>query len=99
MIYEIICENGFVDAFRDSSCKENFSHEALCALYDYYENWGDDIELDVIAIACDWNELSIDEIISEYDFEADITAEELLDYLNDRAYAIKLSDSIVFQVF
>jgi hypothetical protein len=68
-------------------------------LYDYYENCGDDIELDVIAIACDWSELTTDEIISEYDFEADITAEELLDYLNDRTYAIKLSDSIVFQVF
>jgi hypothetical protein len=99
MIYEIICENGFMDAFRDSSYKDNFSHEALCALFDYYENWGDDIELDVVAIACDWNELTIDEIISEYDVEEDATAEELLDYLNDQTYAIQLSDSIVFQVF
>jgi hypothetical protein len=99
MIYETVGENEFVSAFQSSAYKENFSYEALCMLFNYYEDFEEDIELDVVAIACDWSELTIDEIIREYNFEEDLTMEELMDYLSNRTSAIQLTDSIVFQVF
>jgi len=56
-----INQSNFVSAFKGNSERKNqFSHEALCALFDYYEeyeqNLGEQIELDVVAICCDWTE-------------------------------------------
>ena len=61
----------FTDAFRDHDRQEQFSYEALKALYEYYqqleEDTGEPIELDVIAICCDWCEYdSPDEAAREY---------------------------------
>lgn len=50
----------FVDAFTRMGRKDNFSYEALNALFDYLEELEDDrgieFELDVIGLCCDWNE-------------------------------------------
>ena len=50
----------FVDAFHNMGRGDQFSYEALTALYDYYteleEDIGEEIELDPIAICCDWSE-------------------------------------------
>ena len=52
---------------------DNFSYDGLNALYDYLEqledDMGEEIELDVIAICCDYSEMSYDEIISEYIYQ------------------------------
>jgi hypothetical protein len=90
--------------------RDNYSHDAYQALYDYYDE-SPDVELDVIAICCDWNELDIDEVIKEYsinlsditDDDGDINTDEklelALEYLNDRTYAIDTNGSILFQCF
>lgn len=89
----------FGDEFR-SLRPNNFSYEALDALFDYYENLeestGDRIELDVIAICCDWTEYeSIEEFQKDYgdDYED-------IDAIEEQTTVLRLdSGGIVVQCF
>ncbi len=61
MIKETVNEYRFMDAFKQSdNYKNNFSYHGLKALYEYLEQLsediGEDIELDVCAICCDYAE-------------------------------------------
>ena len=61
MIKETVDEYRFMDAFRQSDTyKNNFSYHGLKALFEYLEqlseDMGEDIELDVVAICCDYSE-------------------------------------------
>ena len=51
--------NQFTDAFR-SIRPDNFTYDGLRALYDYFEQYGEDtgaeLELDVIAFCCEYTE-------------------------------------------
>ena len=55
---------------------DNFTYEGLGALYEYLEELsegtGEDIELDVIAICCDYTEYSEDEAREEFDIDVDV---------------------------
>ncbi|MFA5240608.1 MAG: hypothetical protein WC476_13000 [Phycisphaerae bacterium] len=51
-----IDKNDFVRAFDDFNRSENFTREAREALYDYLEEIDENIELDVIAVCCDYTE-------------------------------------------
>tara|TARA_R110002051_G_scaffold204723_1_gene270821 strand:+ start:15378 stop:15674 length:297 start_codon:yes stop_codon:yes gene_type:complete len=62
-MYIEVTKNDFVDAFKRMGREDidhNFSYYGLCKLFDYYEELesGTDnkIQLDVIAICCDWSE-------------------------------------------
>ena len=60
-----------MDEFRGGQYKDNFSYEGLKALYEYFEQYeedeGEEIDLDVVAIACDWTEYKdIEEIKENY---------------------------------
>ena len=50
----------FRDAFRDMGRKDQFSYNGLAALFEhlegYEEDTGEEIELDVIALCCDYSE-------------------------------------------
>lgn len=52
----------FQSEFNDSQYKGNFTYEGLKALFDYLEeleqDTGEEIELDIVAIACDYEEYS-----------------------------------------
>ena len=67
---QTINEYQFKDAFQ--KCRpNNFSYEGLTALYDYLEQYeedtGQEMELDVIAICCDFTEYdSLEEFQKEY---------------------------------
>tara|TARA_R110000796_G_scaffold207333_1_gene323637 strand:+ start:334 stop:678 length:345 start_codon:yes stop_codon:yes gene_type:complete len=54
--------NEFVDAFRQAGRGDNFTRPALFALYEYFwelsEEMDEDIELDVIAICCEFTEFA-----------------------------------------
>lgn len=58
----------FQDAFHNMDRKDNFSYNGLRTLYDYLEqleeDTGETIELDVIALCCEYSE--IDEDDKEY---------------------------------
>ena len=57
---QTIYKSDFTSAFHKAGRGDNFTYEGLIALYDYLEDYedstGEQIELDVIAICCDFNE-------------------------------------------
>ena len=65
--------NDFRDAFRAFDRMENFSYEGMQALFDYLEqleeDTGEEIELDVIALCCDYSEATWRERSEEHTSE------------------------------
>lgn len=63
----------FREAFRRMNRQDQFSYEGLEVLFDYLDNLSDDIgepiELDVIALCCEYYESSIEELIENYDID------------------------------
>ena len=74
-IKQTVTESDFRNAFR-SIRPDNFSYEGLTALYEYLnelsEDLGEDIELDVIALCCDYTEYSEDEARREFNIDPDV---------------------------
>ena len=67
-----INEDDFIKAFKEMGREKNFTYEGLQELFKYYEEYedstGETVELDVIAICCDWTEYeSNEELLSNYD--------------------------------
>ena len=64
----------FCDAFRDMGRNEQFTYEAKRALFDYLEELGEDIgeeiELDVIALCCEWHAETLEDVLHYYDLES-----------------------------
>ena len=60
----------FRDAFYRMGRKDQFSCEGLEILFNYIEEMeqdiGEEIDLDVIALCCDYAESTIDDLISDY---------------------------------
>ena len=67
MIYQEINNSDFHTAFHRMDRGSQFSYEALDLLYDYFDSIGEDIELDVIAICCEYSEMHYSDIIGEYE--------------------------------
>ena len=63
----------FVDAFRAHQRYDQFGYEALKVIFDYLEEYEDstgvEIELDVIAICCDYDTAHYTEIASNYSID------------------------------
>lgn len=66
----------FRQAFRNMDRGEQFSYDALELIYDYLEECDPDMELDVIAICCDFTEGDFQEVANELDDDEDELAEE-----------------------
>lgn len=93
----------FVDAFNKAGRESQFSRAARFALFDYLEDLedgsGEEIELDVVAICCDFAEYdNAIEAASEYGetFEDEQSA---LEYLQDNTQVIEFDDGIIIQNF
>lgn len=63
----------FRDAFYKADRKESFTYEGLEVLFEYLEELsdsiGESVDLDVIALCCEYEESSIEEIISSYSID------------------------------
>lgn len=73
-IYETIDESQFVQRFDEMNRSENFTIAGRRALFEYLDDMSDDtgqpMELDVIAICCDFAEYAdMDEFHRDYDPE------------------------------
>jgi hypothetical protein len=84
--------NDFQNAF-DRLRPNNFSYEALGLLFDYLEELDPDMELDVIAICCDYCEDTLEDIIHSYsidveDMDEDDTAEAVRSFLNENTVLV-----------
>jgi hypothetical protein len=93
-------ESKFISAFM-AIRPEQFSRPALSALFDYLEELeqdaGEEMELDVIALCCDWSEYeTVQEAASVYGWEApergdDESGHEMaLEWLEDRTQVIQV---------
>ena len=64
----------FRQAFKDHNRSENFSYEGLELLFDYFEQYEEEcnspIELDVIAICCEYSEMTKKELLDSYNLDA-----------------------------
>jgi len=70
MIYQEVNFSSFCDAFFRMSREDNFSYAGKQALFDYLEEMsedtGENYELDIIALCCEWQELTPEEIVEQY---------------------------------
>jgi hypothetical protein len=82
----------FAQAFKDYGRENQFTIKALDILFDFLEQIENDsneqIELDVIAICCDYTENTIKEWAKENGIFGERTEQELTDILNDRTYIV-----------
>ena len=87
----------FCDAFRKFDRNDTFSYDGKKALFDYLEeveqSTGEEIELDVIALCCDYDENYTDDIVANYRIDVDgMDDEEKLEavreYLQDNTALI-----------
>ena len=94
--------NDFEKEFSDYGREDNFSYEGLRALFDYLEQYETDcnteIELDAIAICCDYTEDSIQNIADNYGIEGD--REEILETLMYNTQVIEIDGgNIIIQSY
>ena len=95
--------NDFITLFDEFDRSENFSRRARHVLFEYLDNLSDDIgdiQVDIIAICCDWAEYSEDELLSEYGHmveEEDTSAEELAELLQDATTVITVEHGPGFE--
>lgn len=89
--------NQFQDAFKNMGREDQFSKIGLRVLFEYLEEYeestGEEIELDVIALCCDYSEASIEDVLKECSLES-------LEEIRDRTPVIVVDDeTIIYGVF
>ena len=98
----------FADTFKCLCRAESFSYSGLKALYDYLEECDPDMELDVIAICCDWSEYdsalqACGELSSEWDEEdyEGLDEEKALEHLQEQTSVVSGydGDKCIVQLF
>jgi hypothetical protein len=95
-----INKSEFRDEFKRMGRENNFSYEGLNVLFDYFEEYeestGEEIELDVIAICCEFDESTPDEIRDNYSIEGD-----LMEYLQDHTQVAGVTEAgdIIYAAF
>lgn len=106
---ETVTESRFLDVFRQVRPNQ-FSRNALVALFDYLDNLeqelGEEQELDVIAICCDWTEYADPvEAAEAYGWDApevpegeerdDTSDRKALEYLQDNTHVVEFDGGIL----
>jgi hypothetical protein len=98
----------FRDAFRSHGRRDQFSYDGLRVIFEYLEEYEDStgsaVELDVVAICCDYVEMTPEEIIEAYSIDFDPDADDAetvaIDHLEYHSMILgKTKDTIVFQQF
>lgn len=79
----------------------NWSYDAAKALAEFYEeledSLGEPIELDVVAIRCEWSEASKEEVRSNYNIDDGV---DVIEYLNERTMCINIDfETVLFMEF
>ena len=91
-MYQTITQSDFIEAFSKMGRKDNFSYSGLVALYDYLESYeedtGEKLELDVIALCCEYTEYS-----DFAELQGDYNNIEDMDELKDETVVIEILDS------
>ena len=93
----------FVDSFRDCGRETQFTRPALFALFAYLESYEEDcgveLELDPVAICCDWAEYeSAVEAAESYGREFSDES-DALDWLREQTQVVEFQSGVVIQQF
>jgi hypothetical protein len=93
-------ESQFIDAFTKMNRENNFSYEGRKALFEYLEQYeqdtGTEVELDVIALCCEYSEY---ENLAEFQKDYGKEYESMKD-IEDATQVIKIDDeSFIIQQF
>jgi len=105
MLVKTVSFSDFVEEFRNYGREDQFSYEGKKALYDYLndlsEDIGENIELDIIGICCDFTEYgSLKEFVNDYSYT--IGKEDINDIEDIRDYTVVIpidSQSFIIQSF
>ena len=103
----------FERAFVQMGRGDQFSYEGKKALFDYLEQYEDDtgeqVELDVIALCCEYsehdsamdciNDLGYSDFETDEDEDEDEQEESALDFLRDNTSVIEFNGGIIIQGF
>ena len=103
--------NEFCDEFSEDR-KNQFSYEGKKALFEYLEQYeedtGEEIELDIIALCCEFTEYEsalecarnyFDFALSDENISAEEAEEEALEYLKNKTQVIEFDGGIIIQEF
>ena len=100
----------FREAFRTMGRAEQFSYEGLEVLFDYLEQYeedtGEELELDVVALCCEYCEDTVAEIAANYSIDLtdcegeDEQTEVVCEYLeNNGAFVGEVTGGFVYRAF
>jgi hypothetical protein len=95
----------FVDIFKAYGREDSYSHWGLNKLWEYFEEYeastGEEIELDVIGICCEYNESTLSEFKSDYPDFADIDDVAVLaERVSEHTTVVAFDDErILYQAF
>jgi len=95
----------FRDAFYRMDRKDNFSWEGLEVLFngleEYEEDTGEELDFDVIALCCDFSEMTEEEISRSYNVNLDESHKDMEDWLSNQTWVVGKTDagSFVFRQF
>jgi hypothetical protein len=114
-IVQTLSQSEFTEAFKWSSRANQFSYEALEAIFEYLEDYsrdsGEDVEFDLVAICCDWYEMTWQEVADQYkvdlsDVEDEDKPDAVYDFLVDETIGVYrvsgdagIDNSFVFVAF
>ena len=71
------------DMFRRYDRLDNFSYEGTQILFDYLDEMGVDVELDIIGLCCDYCEMTLDEIVMNYSLDVPDNCDDLRSFIRD----------------
>jgi hypothetical protein len=82
----------FSNEFSRMGRSENFTYEAREALFDYLEDYeeqtGEELELDVIALCCEYQQDTWQDIAVNYSIDIDTGMEDVINYLRDNTEVV-----------
>lgn len=86
MLYQTIdTASQFRDQFHRRGRGNQFSYEALGLLFDYLNDCGSDVELDVVGVCCEFSEDTWEDLAKNYSIDL-----EGIDAYNDEAAAMEV---------
>lgn len=106
-------KHSFSQAFENMGRGKQFSRDGLDALFEELDALDSDMELDVVAICCEWSEYATakeaaedggweaperDENEEDDDYEERVE-DEALEYLRDRTHVIQHGSGVIVQAF
>ena len=111
IVQSITTVHQFRESFRLAGRMDQFSYKGLEVLFDYLEELSEDgepVELDVVALCCDYYESSIEELIKDYNIDIsdideddpDSIIEVVREYLEDNTSVCgEVSNGFVYAAF